>query len=539
MRLFRPLLLAFVLVVVGVSAVATTQFWGSDKGTEQMASASAAAENGEHTVTFRNETQERLWVGSGVNADGSQELTGLPVLEPGKSATVTIPEHSDAGHWRGKFFARQGCSGEEGSTFYCEVGDCGPYADHCTTGEQPVSLAEFNFDPKDSSAPWYNISYVNAVSTPVTITPDGVKPPENGGECASVGCPTDLLSACPPENLTKSKSSGKPMVCVNPNRDAKTAYSEALTKQCPTAYSWSKHDAEAGNQVMRQCSTCKSLTVTFHGTGGSSEKPDPKPEPTPEPTPGDDDKPAPGDPATTQGKGVALNPVEGAAEALKDSGATWYHNWTSTSGGLTPPEGVEYVPTIWGPGSVTEDELTKAKQEGKHLLSFNEPDQPTQSNITPEKALELWPKLEKTGLKLGAPAVSGDADKAGGWLDRFMKGAEERNLRVDFIPVHWYGSDFGPEATDHLAGYLKRVHEKYKKPVWLTEYALTDFTKDKPRYPSEKEQTAFLTSSTKMLGDLDFVERYAWSALSKQTSPTGLYDGATVNESGKIYRDAG
>ncbi|MEV8404760.1 hypothetical protein AB0R12_02830, partial [Streptomyces niveus] len=33
---------------------------------------------------------------------------------------------------------------------------------------------------------------------------------------------TELLSACPPENLTKD-AAGKPIVCVNPNRDAKTA----------------------------------------------------------------------------------------------------------------------------------------------------------------------------------------------------------------------------------------------------------------------------------------------------------------------------
>ncbi|WP_461015163.1 glycosyl hydrolase [Streptomyces daliensis] len=517
--------------------MASTQFW-SDGGKEDMASASAAAENGEHTVTLRNETGSRVWVGATVNADGSKPLTGLPVLDPGKSATVTIPENSDPGHWRGKFFARQGCSGEEGTTFYCEVGDCGPYADHCTTGEQPASLAEFNFDKADNLAPWYNVSYVNAVSTSVTITPDGAKPPENGGECASVGCPTNLLSACPPENLTKAKGTGRPLVCVNPNRDAKTPYSEALAKQCPTAYSWSKHDTEPGNQVVRQCKECSGMTVTFHGNGGPADKPGPKPEPTPEPTPGDDQPGNPGD-SPSNGRGVAVNPVDGATEALKDSGATWYHNWAASSEGLTPPEGVEFVPTIWGRGSVNDAELNKAKQSGKNLLAFNEPDLPQQANMTPEEALDLWPQLEKTGMRLGAPAVAYDAAKDGSWLDRFMKGAKERNLRVDFIPVHWYGSDFGPGASEQLASYLKGIHERYNKPVWLTEYALIDFPEKKEeqtRYPSEQEQTAFIKASTETLDKLDFLERYAWFALSKQTSPTGLYDGATANPSGNTFR---
>ncbi|MET9857838.1 glycosyl hydrolase [Streptomyces smyrnaeus] len=526
--------MALLLVVAGVSAMTSAQLRGPSDDREEHVTGAAAAGGAEHTVTLRNKTDNRIWVGATVNADGSKPLTGLPVLDPGQSATVTVPERSGAGHWRGKFFARQGCSGQEGSTFHCAVGDCGPYADRCSTGEQPVSLAEFNFDPADSAAPWYNVSYVNAVSSSITITPDGVAPPENGGECASVGCPTDLLAHCPAENLTKDRATGKRLVCVNPNRDAKTAYSEALTKQCPTAYAWSKHDTEEGNQVVRQCSTCKGLTVTFHGSGASG-----KPGPPPGPKPGHGDPGSGDDHALGHRKGVALNPLDGADRALNDSGASWYHNWTSTSGGLTKPEGVEYVPTIWGPGSVTDAELSKAAQEGKRLLTFNEPDLPQQADMTPEQALDLWPRLEKTGLSLGAPAVATDADKPGGWLDRFMKGAEKRNLRVDFIPVHWYGSDFGPAATDQLADYLQRVHDRYKKPVWLTEYALIDFTKDKPRYPSEQQQTAFINSSTKMLESLDFVERYAWFALSTGTSPTGLYDGATANPSGKTYRDAG
>lgn len=223
-----------------------------------------AAVAAEHTVTFVNKSAQRVWIGSTVNADGSAVLTGLPVLDSGRSATITIPENSGAGHWRGKFFARTGCSGTSGSTFHCKVADCGPYADRCSTGEQPASLAEFNFDPRDSLAPWYNVSYVNAVSLPVTITPVGVAPPPDGGECAEMGCSNQLLPYCPPENLTKDPATGAPMLCVNPNRDAQTNYSRAINAQCPKAYAWSKQDTIPGNQVMRQCRACSGFTVTFH-----------------------------------------------------------------------------------------------------------------------------------------------------------------------------------------------------------------------------------------------------------------------------------
>ncbi|MFD9326758.1 glycosyl hydrolase [Streptomyces sp. NPDC060065] len=524
MRRRTSFLLALLLVIVGVTGTAIAM--QTHRSSSANIDGKPAADVAEHTITLQNKTDSKIWVGSTVNADGSAALTGLPTLDPGQSATLTIPERQGAGHWRGTFFARQGCSGAEGSTFHCAVGDCGPYADRCSLGEQPTGLAEFNFDPADSLAPWYDVSYVNAVAAPVTITPNDVAPPATG-ECAVAGCAEDLLSGCPADNLVKDQGTGKSLVCVNPNRDAKTPYSDMINQKCPTAYAWSKQDAEPGNKVMYQCTKCSGLTVAF-GTGSA----------------------APADPATTTTttnpatpasprKGVSLNPVDGASQALAGSGASWYFNWASTTGTVARPNGVDYVPMIWGPGSVTDAELGQAAKEGKELLGFNEPDLGTQANLTPEQALDLWPRLESTGLRLGAPAVATGGDLAGGWLDRFMQGAAQRGLRVDFIPLHWYGADFGPDAANQLRGYLQAVHDRYHKPIWLTEYGLIDFSKGTPRYPSEQEQTDFIKSAGQMLNSLDFVERYAWFTLSTQTSPTGLYNGATANASGRVYHDAG
>ncbi|MGW5640322.1 thaumatin family protein, partial [Streptomyces sp. NPDC003832] len=265
------LLAALLLVIAAVTATALT-LQGDRSGRAAADGAPAAlAGTAEHTLTFRNRTDGRIWVGSTVNADGSAALTGLPMLEPGQSATITIPENSGAGHWRGKFFARQGCTGEAGSTFHCAVGDCGPYPDHCSLGDEPTGLAEFNFDPADPLAPWYNVSYVNAVSVPITITPDHVPVPE-AGECAVAGCAEEMLSACPAENLVKDPATGAALVCVNPNRDARTAYSDMIAEKCPTAYGWSKQDAEAGNRVVYQCTKCSGMTVTF-GTGDAPTTP--------------------------------------------------------------------------------------------------------------------------------------------------------------------------------------------------------------------------------------------------------------------------
>ncbi|MBP2471599.1 hypothetical protein JOF53_000471 [Crossiella equi] len=215
-----------------------------------------------YSVTLVNNTGGTIWIGTTVNADGSQNLRNLPTLANGQSATVQIPL-GPQNHWRGKFFARQHCSGTPGSTFSCLVGDCGNQPGYCTVGDQPASLAEFNFDPKDRLAPWYNVSYVNAVNVPITIRPDN-GPPPSGQFCGTAGCPGKLLPVCPPENLRRHPGTGAPMNCVNPNRDAKTNYSNAVARACPKAYSWSKHDTEPGNQVMYVCTDCNKMTITFH-----------------------------------------------------------------------------------------------------------------------------------------------------------------------------------------------------------------------------------------------------------------------------------
>ncbi|MFG1607590.1 thaumatin family protein [Actinoplanes sp. NPDC049265] len=259
----RPMLTA-VAVLVLIAGAMIAGFGDAFTGDSEA----HAATN--HTVTFVNDSGEKIWVGSTVNADGSQNFGSLPILEPGQRATITIPETSGPGHWRGKFFARQRCGGDPGTTFHCAVGDCGNAADHCAANsEQPTSLAEFNFDPADAlSAAWYNISYVNAVSLPVTITPTGggAAPQEGSQHCGVAGCAKPFVQSCPEANLIRDDR-GAPLNCVNPNRDAETDYSRAITGLCPKAYSWSKQDTKAGNQTMFECKECSGFTVTFHGNG--------------------------------------------------------------------------------------------------------------------------------------------------------------------------------------------------------------------------------------------------------------------------------
>ncbi|WP_447009364.1 sigma-70 family RNA polymerase sigma factor [Saccharothrix hoggarensis] len=258
--------------------------------------------------------------------------------------------------------------------------------------------------------------------------------------------------------------------------------------------------------------------------------------PAPAPTPA----PAPAPVAKSAKKGVATWHFDGVTRALSDVGAGWFYNWATTREDVQAPPGVEYVPMIWGAKHVTPANLEAVKGQGATLLGFNEPDLSEQSNLTVEQALDLWPRLQATGMRLGSPAVAHSGDKAGGWLDRFLAGARQRGLRVDFITVHWYGSDFGPAAVGHLKNYLDAVHARYGLPIWLTEYSLMDFSGGGARYPDERQLADFAGASSRMLEGLPYLERYAWFALPADKPGTGLYlPGGTPNRAGEAYRATG
>ncbi|GAB7046353.1 glycoside hydrolase family protein [Catenuloplanes indicus] len=256
------------------------------------------------------------------------------------------------------------------------------------------------------------------------------------------------------------------------------------------------------------------------------------PAPAPSPTGGDSG----GDGAK---KGVSSWEFAGLAGAVDDAGVSWYYNWGTNNDAM--PAGAEFVPMIWDENVVTPANLAKVRAEGDTLLGFNEPDLAEQANMSVEQALGLWPRLEATGMRLGSPAVAWGGDAPGGWLDRFMTGARQRGLRVDFITLHWYGGDFSAAATGQFMGYVRAVHERYGLPIWVTEYGLMNFSAE-PRFPSTAQITAFITASTRELEAAPYVERYAWFSLPAvgDSLPYGLYrDATTPTEAGRAYRAAG
>jgi hypothetical protein len=244
--------------------------------------------------------------------------------------------------------------------------------------------------------------------------------------------------------------------------------------------------------------------------------------------------------ATGVQKGVGVWPFDGVNEALALSGASWYYTWTPGHSGITTPRGTQFVPMIWGARDVTAAALGQVKGEGRYLLTFNEPDNGAQSNMTVSEALSLWPQLMATGMQLSSPAVANGAATPGGWLDRFMQGATSRGYRVNFMALHWYGGDFATaSAVTELRSYLQATYARYHLPIWLTEFALIGYRGATAIFPTPAQQAAFLTAATQMLRGLSYVQRYSWFGLPATAGDgsAGLFGpGAVSTAAGRAFQ---
>ena len=233
---------------------------------------------------------------------------------------------------------------------------------------------------------------------------------------------------------------------------------------------------------------------------------------------------------------------EFGAEQLNALDVSWFYNWGATYPALRPAASpaAEFVPMIWGRRSLRHNAIAEIRSELEdsrtgHLLGFNEPDHKGQSDMSVSTAIKLWPQLEQAGRRLGSPAP---ARALGDWLKKFMDAAAAKDLRVDFVTMHSYA----PPHADSFLRTVQRLHERYGKPVWITEYAVADWkaTAKSPSRFTEKEILAFMSETVAGLREMPYVERFAWKTRAQDDPIMGasalLRADGSLSPTGELYR---
>jgi len=194
----------------------------------------------------------------------------------------------------------------------------------------------------------------------------------------------------------------------------------------------------------------------------------------------------------------------------------WYYGWSFNRPSFGP---LQYVPMTWGKGAAIDDNARYLieRNDIDHLLSFNEPDNSSQSNVPVDTAVARYKTMLKTGLRLFSPACTQDqAFGAGKWQTEFMSKIQSQRVRIDGIAVHWYdwGNQTNNAATDSLTAervfnrfkiYIQNVRTAYPNlPILITEFNANMNRK------SQVVQMYFMKLSTEWLNTLDYVERYSF-----------------------------
>jgi hypothetical protein len=223
-------------------------------------------------------------------------------------------------------------------------------------------------------------------------------------------------------------------------------------------------------------------------------------------------------------KGISYRQLEPEGEEctdLENLNVSWYYNWTpqpNCPGG----EGTEFIPMIWSEHYLVDSNYERylvplIGSDYPALLGYNEPNWLGQAEMTVDEALQYWPMLEETGLRLGSPATTGRSGLD--WTIAFLNGAKSRGYRVDFLALHWYGDCSGTEDLKNFLDY----YDAFGMPMWLTEWSCYK--------QNMAANTSFLEKIVPVLESYERLERYAW--YSNRTTSESYAGAALFDSTGK------
>ena len=209
---------------------------------------------------------------------------------------------------------------------------------------------------------------------------------------------------------------------------------------------------------------------------------------------------------------------------IKATNSYWNYSWGTSRVGAQPVE-MEFIPMTWGAwgkeglNKALQSDVVPQIQSGKvkRLLGFNEPDKQEQANMPYTEALKYWPMLESLEIPLCSPACANplsDEDEStqgvrGTWMRDFMREADKRNYRMDYIGVHWYG---GPSPRSFKERMIQ-VYEAYdRRPLLISEFAVADWGAKsvKGNAHSQASVLKFMKDVLPWMESQNWIAGYAW-----------------------------
>ncbi|KAF2395796.1 hypothetical protein EJ06DRAFT_458935, partial [Trichodelitschia bisporula] len=208
----------------------------------------------------------------------------------------------------------------------------------------------------------------------------------------------------------------------------------------------------------------------------------------------------------------------------------WVYNWCST-----PPTNLSstllYTPMLWSPAqdhTAQWDDNVYALGNGTRLpthlpplLSFNEPDCPSQANLNETVAAAAWrvyfDKFRDAATLVSPAVTNGPAPGGLQWLQTFLGVCT--GCTIHAIAIHWYGD---ADNVDGFMDYIQRaVVIGAGRKVWITEFHAQG---------SQSQVRAFLGTVLPWLDALDGVEKYAyfWEDGEWKDGKGGLGEAANV-----------
>jgi hypothetical protein len=215
-------------------------------------------------------------------------------------------------------------------------------------------------------------------------------------------------------------------------------------------------------------------------------------------------------PSTGDKRGLSYNDAA-LTNAFDGRGMTWAYNWGNSPNG-TILSGLEFVPMLWGleyTSSWNTAANLSISSGSKHLLSFNEPDEPSQSNMDPDTAaknhITYMNPLAGNGVQIGSPAVTNGAGTNPpmgiNWLSQFFA-ACAGGCGLDFVTFHWYATTASiDDFKQHVQNVTNMAAANGVSKVWLTEFQALG---------TDSDVQGFLSEALPFLDSMPEVERYAY-----------------------------